>query len=200
MAALLARRMGLPIGEIVLACNANDVLPRYFGGADYRPEPSVATLANAMDVGAPSNFERLRALHRDDDDARASMRAFGVDDATIRSTIRTAPARHGVVPCPHTAVGLHVLERLRADGDTRPWAVVATAHAAKFETIVEPLVEHAVTPPEALAHWLARPAHAQPLAADVDSLRVQLLQWDAQAPPRADGIAAPDEWAAFRCV
>ena len=175
LACWLAKRMGLPIGEIVLASNANDVLPRYFRGDEYTPRATIATLANAMDVGAPSNFERLRWWHRDDADLRATMRAFSVDDATIRDTIRRAPDRHGVVPCPHTATGLHVLERLRVAGDIRPWAVVATAHPAKFETIVEPLVGHAVEPPLALAAWLARPATSSPLEAASATLRSALL-------------------------
>lgn len=173
-AALVAKRMGLPIGEIVLATNANDVLPRYFDGADYAPQTGRATLANAMDVGAPSNFERLRYWHRDDAELRAALRAYAVDDATIQQTIRQAPQRHGVVPCPHTATGLHVLETLRERGDARPWAVVATAHPAKFEGIVEPLVGHAVEPPPALAAALARPAASQPLANDYRALYREL--------------------------
>ncbi|GAB3096837.1 threonine synthase [Lysobacter terrae] len=175
LACWLARRMGLPIGEIVLASNANDVLPRYFAGEDYVPHATVATLANAMDVGAPSNFERLRWWHRDDGDLRAALRADRVDDAAIRETIRTAPQRHGVVPCPHTAVGLRVLERLRDAGDAKPWAVVATAHPAKFDSIVEPLVGRAVEPPPALAQWLMRPAHGQALEASYEALREELL-------------------------
>jgi threonine synthase len=165
-AAFVARRMGLPIGEIRLACNANDVLPRFFAGEDYAPQPSRATLANAMDVGAPSNFERLRFWHRDDAELRSTFRAESVDDDAIRDTIARAPRLHGVVPCPHTATGLRVLEHLRVEGDRRPWAVVATAHPAKFEQIVEPLVGHAVAAPAPLADCLARSASAEPLAAD----------------------------------
>lgn len=176
LACWLAKRMGLPIGAIVLVSNANDVLPRYFNGDDYAPRATIATLANAMDVGAPSNFERLRWWQPDDAELRASMRAFSVDDAAIRDAIRRAPGRHGIVPCPHTAVGLHVLERLRAEGDLRPWAVVATAHPAKFETIVEPLVGHAVEPPPALAAALVRPAISTPLEAASAALRSALLQ------------------------
>ncbi|HEU0306609.1 MAG TPA: threonine synthase, partial [Lysobacter sp.] len=174
LACWLARRMGLPVGDIVLASNANDVLPRYFAGGDYSPQASIATLANAMDVGAPSNFERLRFWHRDDAELRASMRAFRVDDDGIRDTIRHAPQRHGVIPCPHTAVGLRVLERLRDAGDTGPWAVVATAHPAKFDSIVEPLAGQSIQPPAALAAWLARPAHAETMAADYTQLRERL--------------------------
>ena len=174
-AALLAKRMGFPIGEIVLATNANDVLPRFFAGGDYAPEATKATLANAMDVGAPSNFERLRHWFADDASLRAALRAQTVDDATIRATIAAAPERHGIVACPHTACGLHVLEGLRAAGDTRPWAVVATAHPAKFDSIVEPLVGHAVDVPPALAECLARPAHGEALAAHDAALRAELL-------------------------
>lgn len=174
-AAFVAKRMGLPIGDIVLATNANDVLPRYFSGGDYAPEATKATLANAMDVGAPSNFERLRHWHSDDASLRGALSAHAVDDATIRATIAAAPERHGIVPCPHTACGLHVLETLRAQGDTRPWTVVATAHPAKFDTIVEPLVGHAVALPPALAACLARPAHGEALAADDAALKATLL-------------------------
>lgn len=174
-AAYLARAMGAPLGEIRLACNANDTLPRFFDGADYEAQPTRATLANAMDVGAPSNFERLRHWHANDDALRAAFVARSVDDATIRTTIRDAPARHGIVPCPHTATGLHVLETLRSHGDTRDWAVVATAHPAKFDAVVEPLVGHIVPVPPALAHSLAQPAHGERLSGTPDALQRHLL-------------------------
>ncbi|MGY1519163.1 threonine synthase [Luteimonas sp. A482] len=173
-AAFLARSMGAPVGEIRLACNANDTLPRYFAGAAYAAQPTRATLANAMDVGAPSNFERLRHWHASDDALRAAFVAAPVDDATIRAVVREAPARHGIVACPHTATALRLLQDLRASGDTRPWAVVATAHPAKFESIVEPLVGHVVEPPPALAECLAKPAHAEAMPADYGALRALL--------------------------
>ncbi len=175
-AAFVARSMGAPVGEIRLACNSNDTLPRYFAGDDYAAQPTRATLANAMDVGAPSNFERLRHWHANDDALRAGFVAESVDDATIRAVIRDAPARHGEVPCPHTATALKLLQDLRAAGDARPWAVVATAHPAKFESVVEPLVGHAVDPPPLLAEGLARPARAEALAADYDALRAILAR------------------------
>lgn len=175
-AAVLAKHMGLPIGDIVLATNANDVLPRFFAGGDYAPETTKATLANAMDVGAPSNFERLRYWHSDDASLRAALKAHTVDDATIRTVIAAAPERHGIVACPHTACGLHLLDTLRAAGDTRPWTVVATAHPAKFDTIVEPLIGHAVDLPPALAECLSRPAYGEALAADDAALRERLLR------------------------
>jgi len=173
-AAFLARAMGAPVGEIRLACNANDTLPRYFAGGDYAAQPTRATLANAMDVGAPSNFERLRHWHASDDALRAAFVADAVDDATIRQVVGEAPARHGIVACPHTATGLRLLQDLRTSGDARPWAVVATAHPAKFESIVEPLVGRVVEPPPALAECLAKPAHAEPISADYEELEALL--------------------------
>ncbi len=177
MAAVLARALGVPIGQIVLATNANAVLPAYFNGADYQPQASVATVANAMDVGAPSNFERLRWLYQGDDaELRAAFRAFAVDDVTIRATIAAAHASNGELFCPHTATAVKVLQDLRARGAKGDWAVVATAHPAKFEAVVEPLIGGVVTVPPALDALLQRPAHAEPLAADYAALREVLLR------------------------
>jgi len=175
LAAILARALGVPLGRIVLATNANHVLPDYFDGGEYAPKASVATIANAMDVGAPSNFERLRWLYRGDDAAlRAAFTARSVDDATIRATIAERHAKYGETFCPHTATAVHVLERLRAEGVQGDWAVAATAHPAKFESIVEPLVGGPVAVPPALAELLARPAAAEPLAAEYAALRAYL--------------------------
>lgn len=175
VAAILVRALGAPLGEIVLATNANRVLPEFFHGHAYAAAPSVATIANAMDVGAPSNFERLRWLYRDDDDAlRQAFRAYSVDDDAIRRTIAGRHARFGEVFCPHTATAINALEQLRESGASGDWAVAATAHPAKFETIVESLVGTEVEVPASLAALLARPAHAEPLAPRYDALREYL--------------------------
>ena len=179
LACVLARRMGLPIGEIVLATNANGVLPRFFAGDAYAPQPSVATLANAMDVGAPSNFERLRWLYGDAAALRHELRAFAVDDDAIRDVLRHSAAQPGSPPCPHTATALHVLTRLRAQGDTRDYAVVATAHAAKFAEVIEPLIGRVIDTPPALRLLLSRPASSELLAADDAALKTRLLRLDA---------------------
>ncbi|HEU0277892.1 MAG TPA: threonine synthase, partial [Rhodanobacteraceae bacterium] len=102
LAALWVKQLGLPVGEVRLACNANATLPEFFAGEDYRPREAVATLANAMDVGAPSNFERLRWTFPDAADLRARVHATSVDDAAIRQTIAQHAHAHGEVFCPHT--------------------------------------------------------------------------------------------------
>lgn len=130
-----------------------------------------------MDVGAPSNFERLLWLAGGDEDA--ARRLIGVrriDDARIRATVAAAEARHGIAPCPHTACGLAVLEDLRAGGDTRDWAVAATAHAAKFLEVVGPLLAKAPPVPEAFAALLARPAQSEALAVDGPALAAVLRE------------------------
>ncbi|EIL92074.1 MULTISPECIES: threonine synthase [Rhodanobacter] len=175
LACLWAREIGSPIGEVQLACNANATLPEFFAGEDYRPREAVATIANAMDVGAPSNFERLRWTFPDEAALRRLLLAQSVDDDTIRQTIRQHARGQGEVICPHTATAMHRLDRLRGSGDQRPWAVVATAHPAKFESIVEPLIEHPVEVPAALANMLARRSHAEPVAASDTALRARLL-------------------------
>ena len=177
LACLLARRMGMPIGGIVLASNANDVLPAFFAGSDYAPRPSIATLANAMDVGAPSNFERLLWLYPDAGELRSVLRAEAVDDDAIRAAVVRTQARRGYVACPHTACAAEVLDRLRARGEPGAWAIVATAHPAKFPEVVEPLLGEAVPLPPALAAMLARPSHAEAMANDADALRDRLRMW-----------------------
>ena len=177
LACLLARRMGLPIGRIVLASNANDVLPAFFSGSDYATRPSIATLANAMDVGAPSNFERLRWLYPDDEVLRRELAAEAVDDATIRAAILRTRAWRGQIVCPHTACAAEVLDRLRARGEMGDWAAVATAHPAKFPEVVEPVLGEAVPLPPALQTMLDRASTAEPLAGDGMALRERLRMW-----------------------
>jgi len=175
LAAVWARELGAPIGEIVLATNANQTLSEFFESGVYRGRPSVPTLANAMDVGDPSNFERLVWTFEDREVLRRRLRVRAVLDEQISRTIQQGERRHGQVFCPHTAAGVHVLEQLRTQGEGGSWAVAATAHPAKFESIVEPLLGHPVPVPPALGELLARPSHAEPLAADPVALRRRLL-------------------------
>jgi threonine synthase len=157
LAAILAKTCGVPIGDLMLATNANRVLADVLAGRGYAPRASVATLANAMDVGSPSNFERLRWLYPRDADLPSWLSADAVDDDAIAATIESAWRGHGIAICPHTATAACVLRRRRERGDTRAFAVVATAHPAKFESIVEPLIGTPVAVPPALAALLARP-------------------------------------------
>jgi threonine synthase len=174
-ACLYAREMGLPVGRILLAHNANRTVTDFMTGGDWKPRTSVATLASAMDVGDPSNMERLFALYPDAQALRHALRAVSIDDAAIRESIRGEFQRGGVVACPHTAAGLAAYRGLpvRERRELR-WVVAATAHPAKFPEIVEPLVGRRVEPPAALARLLDRPSRRERLLPSVDELADRL--------------------------
>ncbi|HJP38673.1 MAG: threonine synthase [Gammaproteobacteria bacterium] len=170
-ACVWARRMGMPIGRIVFATNENTTIPDFLSKGEYEPRPSKATLASAMDVGDPSNMERLRALCGDVDGIREIVSARSVSDAVIRTTIRDEYARHGIAWCPHTATGLHVYRSLpAAEQQAGHWVVVATAHAAKFDTIVEPLLDQHIEPPTELARLLDWSVDYKTIDAELDQV------------------------------
>jgi threonine synthase len=172
VACIWARRLGLPIADVVLAHNANRAVPDYFASGEWQPRPSVATLASAMDVGNPSNMERLRTLLPDLGELRSVASAYSISDAEIRERIRTDFARYDRIWCPHTATAAEVYERLPPEQRrTRRWILVATAHPAKFREIVEPLIGRAVPMPETLARLIARPTACEEIAADLGALR-----------------------------
>jgi threonine synthase len=128
-----------------------------------------------MDVGNPSNMERLRELCGDLETLRQEVSAVPVSDADIRTTIVDEFQRHGLAWCPHTATGLRVYRELPEQERTHhDWAVVATAHAAKFDTIVEPLLGTRIQPPEELMAILTRPSRFETIAANLDALAARL--------------------------
>jgi len=170
LACVLAREIGFPIGAVHLATNANRTLPDYFEGSDYRGRPGLKTLANAMDVGDPSNFERLAWFYRKHDPREAAIHAESIDDAAIRSRIISEFRQHGRVICPHTACAMELLHRLRERGHDRPAVVAATAHPAKFEQVIEPLIGQTVQPPAELARLLRAPTHAEVLVPESQAL------------------------------
>ncbi|HTV76943.1 MAG TPA: threonine synthase [Steroidobacteraceae bacterium] len=176
VAGLWAKRLGMPIGEMVLAHNANRTVPDLLKTGTFEPRPSIATLASAMDVGNPSNLERLRALYPDLQELRATISADSVSDEQIRARIRSGYREHGQIWCPHTATAAEVWSHLppaRRDGGR--WVLVATAHPAKFREIVEPLIGRHVDVPESLSRLFELPSRALDIAADVQALRQGLV-------------------------
>lgn len=178
MACVWARVMGLPIREVVLAVNANRTIPDFLATGQWQPRPSVPTLASAMDVGNPSNMERLRDLLPDFAQLRSTIEAYPVDDTEIRAQIAKDYARYGEIWCPHTATGFWVYDHLPpARKAGRPWIVSATAHPAKFEGIVEPVIGRTVAVPPALAALLTRPTASTPLAPRLAAFAAELDSW-----------------------
>jgi threonine synthase len=134
-----------------------------------------------MDVGNPSNLERLRDLHPEMASLRSAVRAISVDDAAIRYRIIEGATRFGQVWCPHTAVGAEAWARLpQVERRDRSWCIVATASPAKFPEIVEPLLGRKVAVPPALAALFDRPTHVSALANGLGALREVLMAGTAE--------------------
>jgi len=175
LACVWARKLGLPIADIVLAHNANRTVPDYLSTGDYRPRPSVATLASAMDVGDPSNMERLRAFEPDWSRLKSEVSAYSVGDDEIRDQIRRDHVRYRRTWCPHTATAARVYDLLpQARRAAGYWVLVATAHPAKFHDIVEPLIGGAVNVPEALARLLRLPSQVTEIGTQLAELQACL--------------------------
>jgi len=155
VAALWAKRLGFPLGTVILATNANRSIGDYFASGVWEPRPTVTTLANAMDVGNPSNMERLRVLYPRLEDLKKDVATASVSDAEISEEIQRSFRENREIYCPHTATSL-VAQRKMGEGGH--WILVSTAHPAKFETIVEPLIGQSVPVPPALAALLQRPS------------------------------------------
>ena len=138
-AGLYAWKWGLPVTAFIAATNANDVVPQYLDTGIYSPRPSRLTVSNAMDVGNPSNFERMEALfHKNRHLMRALVFGDTVSDPQTLDTMRTVKDRYNMDLCPHTAVGYAAARRfLRDNNSAGHVAVLATAHPAKFLEVVE---------------------------------------------------------------
>ena len=187
-AGLFAKRAGLPISRFVAATNANDVVPAYLDTGVFAPRASVQTIANAMDVGNPSNFERMRWLYRDDLDAmRGDIAGSRHSDDEVRATIKRVYHERGYLMDPHSAIAYLGLTRYlrgiegpayapgaatagRQDGK-RIGIFLATAHPAKFSEIVEPILGHPIDTPKPLADALARPRHVLKIDASFEAVR-----------------------------
>jgi threonine synthase len=174
LACLYARECGLPIGDVVLATNENRPVTHFLETGSYEAFETEETLATAMDVGDPSNMERLRHHYPSAEALRTAITAERVTDEQIEHQIRRGTHAWDTVWDPHTATAVEARERLDPE-DEQDWILVATAHPAKFPEVVEPLVGRAVGVPEPLAEVMAR-SHAVPeIAPDLGAL------WDVVA-------------------
>lgn len=173
VAAVMAMQMGFPIREIVLATNANHTINDYFKSNVWAPTPTIATLANAMDVGSPNNFERLLYLFGGDiEKIKHKISTVLVSDAEISETIKNGLKNWGEIWCPHTATAVKAREVKGGEH----WIMVATAHPAKFETIVEPLIGQLVEVPATLKYLLHKTARFDEVEPNFESFEEKLLK------------------------
>jgi threonine synthase len=170
-AGLIAKRLGVPVSRYVAATNVNDVVPEYLRSGRYEPRASVRTVANAMDVGAPNNFERMQALYGGDVDAiRRDVMGVAYDDARVVAEIGDVYQKHGYLLDPHGAIAWLGLQEALAQNPDATGVFLATAHPAKFREVVEPAIGAPVALPAVLEEALARPRTRMSLSARYEDL------------------------------
>ena len=173
--ALFGKRMGLPVRRFIAANNANSVFYEFLQTGQYRPRPSVQTIANAMDVGDPSNFARIWDLYGKDPDAiRADISGATYSDDQIAETIRDCHARTGYLLDPHGACGYRALKESLQPGETGFFC--ETAHPAKFKDTVERILGVPVAIPDRLAAFMQGQKQSVALSRDFLSFKQYLLQ------------------------
>lgn len=176
-AGLLAVQLGLPVHHFVAATNRNDVVPDYLRRGEYEPRPSVTTISNAMDVGAPSNFVRMQALFGGSWDAMKSrISGMTFNDADTRAAIRTVHSLHDYQIDPHGAIGWLAAQKWRSENPGHATITLETAHPAKFPDVMEAeLGAGTVEIPERLAILADREKVATRLTTDKTVFRDWLL-------------------------
>jgi threonine synthase len=164
-------KMGAPVARFIAATNSNKTVPDYLESGNYEARLSRATISNAMDVGAPSNFERM-AAHFSWEEMRRIILGVSVSDEETRKTIALAHESWGYFLDPHSAVGWHAADALFDGGflEPGPLAVLSTAHPAKFAEIVEPLTGPVPVPPS-LEKTMDRKVMSAAIPADMAALR-----------------------------
>jgi threonine synthase len=176
-AGLMAKRAGLPIDRFVAATNVNDVVPQYLVTGRFEPRASTQTIASAMDVGNPSNFDRMSWMYGGDVDAmrRDIVGSVHADDE-VRATIRRVHEQRGYLLDPHSAVAYLGLTRSGLDLRSTPGIFLATAHPAKFHEVVESIIGGPIEKPAPLVDALSSPRHIMRIDASLDALKERLFE------------------------
>lgn len=175
-AGLIAGKMGLPVKHYIVATNVNDVVPEYLKTGKFRPRPSIPTIANAMDVGNPSNFARILDLYGHSHDAIVSaMSAYSYTDDELRGTIGEVYLRTGYLLDPHGAAGYQALKAYTPRVKGIPGVFLETAHPGKFSLTVEEVIQSTVAIPKQLQEASSKKKTSIPLAAEFPDFKEYLL-------------------------
>jgi threonine synthase len=176
-AGLIAKRLGLPIAHFIAATNINDIVPQYLQNGRFNPKPSSATIANAMDVGNPSNFARIADLYNGShEDISRDIDGFVCADDQILATIKDVHTRHGYLLDPHGAVGYGALKTYLAQHPAQTGFFIETAHPAKFREVMENVIESELVLPPNLARFAGGTKQTLQLPASFDALKTFMMQ------------------------
>ena len=174
-AGLFGKQMGLPVSRFIAANNKNDIFYQYLQTGKYNPRPSVATIANAMDVGDPSNFARVLDLYKESHEAICrDISGTTYTDEQIRETVKTTYQQTGYLLDPHGACGFRALKEGLKEGEVGIF--LETAHPAKFLETVEDIIAHKVTIPAKLQEFMKGEKQSLPLSKEFADFKAYLLK------------------------
>ena len=173
-AGLFAHRMGLPIKRFIAANNRNDIFYQYLKTGEYNPRPSVQTIANAMDVGDPSNFARILDLYGHSHEAICGLiSGTTYTDEQIADTVADTYHRTGYLLDPHGACGYRALSEMLQPSEQGVF--LETAHPAKFRDTVEAIVKDEVAIPEKLQAFMRGTKQSVPMTAEFEDFKAYLM-------------------------
>ena len=174
-AGLFAKQMGLPVKHFIAANNRNDIFYNYLQTGEYNPHPSIATIANAMDVGNPSNFARVISLYNNDYDAICKDISGGTfDDRQIAEAVKRVYGETGYLLDPHGACGYLALEERLGEGETGVF--LETAHPAKFKETIEDILQQEIGVPEKLQEFMRGEKQSVALGGSFKEFKEYLLK------------------------
>ena len=175
-AALMAGRMGLPVIQFISPTNVNDIVPEYLKTGIFTPKPSVATIANAMDVGNPSNFVRILDMYDHSHEAiKKDIAGYSFTDAAIRKIIKKVYEDHGYLLDPHGATGYQSLSNHIGSLENAHGFFIETAHPAKFRETVEEVTGIPVEIPASLKATMGKPSKSIPLSKEYEDFKEYLI-------------------------
>ncbi|WP_160069684.1 threonine synthase [Sphingobacterium bovisgrunnientis] len=177
-AGLLAYKMGLPVKHFVAGTNVNDTVPRFLVSGAYEPKPSVQTLANAMDVGNPSNWVRIQDLFDNVlDKLRSIISSYTYDDTATQAAMRELFEKYNYVACPHTAIAYLAAKAYKAENPGEYASIfLSTAHPCKFPEGIDADIFEKVIYPAGAEELAVKPKLAEPLAVSFDDFKAYLLK------------------------
>jgi threonine synthase len=167
--------MGLPVNRFVAATNINDIVPQYLESGEYNPQPSKATIANAMDVGDPSNFVRILDLYdKKHEVVKEKMTGYSFTDEDIRKVLKRVDQDYKYIMDPHGATGFMALEEDLKGNEIGVF--LETAHPAKFPEVVEPVIERKLDVPERLHAFMKGETKSIQMEASLENLKSFLMK------------------------
>ncbi len=175
-AGMVAQKLGMPVKHFVASTNVNDVVPKFMEKGVYEPVPSIATISNAMDVGDPSNFVRIRHLYQDDLDAlRENLSSYSFTDSITRNAMKEVYSNSGYVMDPHGAVGYLGLKAYQKSHPDTFGIFLETAHPVKFLNVVEETLDVQLEIPSQIQKIMGKEKKSMPIRSYAE-LKTFLLQ------------------------